>query len=137
MQVEARNVGMYKNVAITVGSTRVELGLLNDTERDDLAVDMINGAWEMYNGAWGLGPSANNAEWLLAIIKKCGIELPKPTLYCLMSEGVCGKEPLYDSETGAPSVYVSREKAEAEVDLMSRDEQTEAGYSVLEFETDD
>lgn len=57
-------------------------------------------------------------------------------LYCLCAAGV-GDEPipLYDSETGAPSVYVSRGAADAECALLNNS--TDGGYFVIAFTPDD
>ena len=56
-------------------------------------------------------------------------------LYAIITDGVNGPEPLFDSETGAPSVYADEHQAIDEVaDLNTC---TQGGYRHVAFETED
>jgi hypothetical protein len=72
MKLSARSIGTNrKEVVITVEGTTINLGLLNDAERNKLAEELIDGLSE-------LGP-INHREfktWLNQLLKeRCGIEL--------------------------------------------------------------
>ena len=56
-------------------------------------------------------------------------------LYAIVSDGVNGPEPLYDSETGAPAVYTDKQSVDNAVNPMNTC--TQGGYSYVKFETED
>ena len=56
-------------------------------------------------------------------------------LYAIVTDGVNGPEPLFDSDTGAPSVYYHKYFAKLEVEELNRNAQ--GGYRYIEFETED
>jgi hypothetical protein len=58
------------------------------------------------------------------------------TLFVICTENTCGDiEPIFDSETGAPSVFFNRENAQAEVDEINQ--MTDGGYFVVPFSPED
>lgn len=72
MEIKTRRcTGDYIDVAVIEGVTRIEMGLLNESGREELAKTLINAAWE-------LGPRWTDdcVQWMASMIAKCGIKLP-------------------------------------------------------------
>ena len=60
-------------------------------------------------------------------------------LYAIVTDGVDGPEPLYDSETGAPTVYADEVACIKDVSLWNTQTpcMRKGGYDYIEFETED
>ena len=71
MKIECHKNSMFHAVKIIDGSTTIDLGLLDESERDDLAIELIQAIYAI--GPYG---QADALEWLCGIFKQCGIELP-------------------------------------------------------------
>lgn len=72
MEIKTRRcTGDHLDVTVIEGGTRIELGLLNESERNELAKTLLSAVWE-------LGPrwTADCGQWMAELIEKCGIELP-------------------------------------------------------------
>lgn len=71
MEIKVRHTSSFVTVQVVESSTTLDLGMLNDAERDELAGILVDAAFE-------LGPKYNNAcaEWFAALLAKRGIELP-------------------------------------------------------------
>ncbi len=71
MDIKTRQIGSYVAVQIVEGQTTIDLGTLNDSERDALATTLIEAAYE-------IGPrySAECERWFAAMLKKSQIEIP-------------------------------------------------------------
>ena len=71
MEIKIKNISRFVQIRIADGQTTIDLGLLNEVERDDLARTLIDAAFEM-------GPRDSNAcaEWFTGMLARCGIELP-------------------------------------------------------------
>ena len=71
MEINARRHAVYSWVVIKDGGTTIDLGMLDDDERDDLAQTLINAAYEV-------GPKYHYdcEPWFAGILEKCGIKLP-------------------------------------------------------------
>jgi hypothetical protein len=71
MEIKVRHTSSFVTVQVVESSTTLDLGMLNDAERDELAGILIDAAFEM-------GPKYNNtrAEWFAVLLAKRGIELP-------------------------------------------------------------
>jgi hypothetical protein len=72
MEIKIKHTNSFVRVMIIDGQTMIDLGLLNDKERDALAETLIEAVYV-------LGPPYNNAceKWFADRIKRCGIELPE------------------------------------------------------------
>ena len=75
MEIKIKHTSSFAQAQIVEGQTKIDLGLLNDSERDELAGTLIDAAYE-------LGPQHNNAcaEWFAELLAKRGIELPNADL---------------------------------------------------------
>jgi hypothetical protein len=71
MEIKIKHTSSFAQATIVDGQTTIDLGLMNDNERDELAGTLLDAAYE-------LGPRYNNAcaEWFVALLAKRGIELP-------------------------------------------------------------
>ena len=71
MEIKIKHTSSFVQVGVAEGQTTIDLGLLNDDERDDLARTLIDAAYEM-------GPKYNDAceEWFAGMLERCCIELP-------------------------------------------------------------
>jgi hypothetical protein len=65
----------FQEVQIVEGSTTIDFGLLNDGERDTLAIELLCGVYAM-------GPNYNVAcaEWIAEMFKRCNIDIPNDDL---------------------------------------------------------
>ncbi len=72
MEIKIKHTNSFAQVMIVDEQTTIDLGLLNDKERDALAETLIEAVYE-------LGPQYNNAceKWFADRVKRCGIELPE------------------------------------------------------------
>ena len=75
MEIKVKHTSSFATAVVVEGQTTIDLGMLNDDERDDLARTLIDAALE-------LGPRYNNAcaEWFAGMLERCGIELPNTKL---------------------------------------------------------
>ncbi len=75
MEVKIRHTSSFAQATIIEGQTTIDLGLLNDSERDELAGTLLDAVYE-------LGPRYNSdcVEWFAALLAKTGIELPNDKL---------------------------------------------------------
>jgi hypothetical protein len=71
MEIKVIHTSSFVNVKVVESSATLDLGMLNNDERDELAGVLVDAAFEM-------GPKHYNdcAEWFAAILAKRGIELP-------------------------------------------------------------
>ena len=78
MEIDVRRHAVYSWVVIKDGGTTIDLGMLDDDERDDLAQTLINAAYEV-------GPKYHYdcESWFAGILEKCGIKLPNGKDECL------------------------------------------------------
>lgn len=72
MNVNVRRVHGYVSVQVIDGGFTLDLGLLNESERDELAKTLINAAYEI--GQLDIGSCS---EWFARLVNECGIELPE------------------------------------------------------------
>jgi hypothetical protein len=75
MEIKVRHTSRFVTVQVVESSTTIDLGMLNDAERDKLAGILIDAAFEM-------GPKYNNVceEWFAALLAKRGIVLPSSAI---------------------------------------------------------
>ena len=71
MEIKVKHTPSFTHVCVVVGQTVIDLGLLDDSERNDLARTLLDAAFEM-------GPRYSNVcvEWFAEMLERCGIELP-------------------------------------------------------------
>ena len=70
MEINIRHTSSFAYVKIIEGQTTIDLGMLNDAERYELAGTLLDAAYE-------LGPRHNaRSEWFDGLLTKIGIELP-------------------------------------------------------------
>jgi hypothetical protein len=72
MEIKIRHTSRFVNVQVVESSATIDLGMLNDAERDELAGILVDAVYEM-------GPKYNDtcAEWFAALLAKRSIELPQ------------------------------------------------------------
>lgn len=72
MKIETKRTTSLIGVKIVDGGTTVDLGLLNDDERDELARELVE-------AVWAIGPNShdNCSKWLADILSESGIKLPQ------------------------------------------------------------
>lgn len=72
MEIKVKHISSYVEACVSEGQTTIHLGLLNDSERDDLAKILINAVYD-------IGPQQRDAcaEWFAEILDRCGIILPE------------------------------------------------------------
>ena len=75
MKIEIRRHSVYSWVVVKDGGTTIDLGMLNDDERDDLAKTLINAAYEV-------GPTFKYDcdPWFFGMLETCGIDLPNRSM---------------------------------------------------------
>jgi hypothetical protein len=71
MEIKIRHTSRFVNVQVVESSATIDLGMLNDAERDELAGILVDAAFEM-------GPKYNDecAEWFADLLAKRSIVLP-------------------------------------------------------------
>ena len=71
MEIKVKHTSSFAKVSVVEGHTTIDLALMNDSERDDLARTLIEAAFD-------IGPEYNNtcAEWFAGMLERCGIPLP-------------------------------------------------------------
>jgi hypothetical protein len=74
MEIKVRHVTRFVDVQVVESSETIDLGVLDDAERDELAGILIDAVYEM-------GPIYNDkcAEWFADLLAKRGIELSNAT----------------------------------------------------------
>ena len=82
MEIKIRHTSSFAQAQLVEGQTTIDLGLLNDSERDELAGTLLDAAYE-------LGPQYNNAcaEWFAELLAKRGIELPNSPICATPPKG--------------------------------------------------
>lgn len=66
MDFSYRQTSKYTIVEVEHGDTKINLGVLDDTERDELAVTLVDAAFI-------IGPREKRIEWFTNILSRCGI----------------------------------------------------------------
>jgi hypothetical protein len=71
MEAKIHQIGNYTTAVLTHESLSIDLGMLSEAERDDLAVEFLD-------IVWNLGPDGVDtcSKWLQATMGRCGITLP-------------------------------------------------------------
>ena len=70
MIIHTKKTGAYVRVSLEYNNVNIDMGLLDDNERNELAKTLVEGLWAM-------GPSMNIdcASWVKEIFADCNIEL--------------------------------------------------------------
>ena len=71
MNISVNQIGGYHNVEIEEGNTKIDMGLLDEKECYELAKELIDAVWYI-----GPADAHDCHEWLVELLKDCGIELP-------------------------------------------------------------
>jgi hypothetical protein len=71
MEIKVRHVGRFVDVQVVESSTTIDLGVLDEAERDELAGILVD-------AVYGMGPIYNDkcAEWFADLLANRGIVLP-------------------------------------------------------------
>lgn len=72
MNIKVGRYGGYTKVTFDFDNVRFDTDLMNDNERDELAVALIEAVWSM-------GPNSLDEckDWLLNMANRCGVELER------------------------------------------------------------
>jgi len=79
MEIKVKHTPSFTHVCVVVGQTVIDLGLLDDSERNDLARTLLDAAFEMgprYSNVCEALRKAIKVEWFAEMLERCGIELP-------------------------------------------------------------
>lgn len=76
MQIIVKKYSRYPSVHIIEGGTTLDLGLLDERERDEMAKEFVEALWAM-------GPVGSDdcAAWLARMLAEVGIDMPNPTAH--------------------------------------------------------
>ena len=74
MQIIVKKYSRYPSVHIIEGGTTLDLGLLDERERDEMAKEFVEALWAM-------GPVGSDdcAAWLARMLAEVGIDMPNTT----------------------------------------------------------
>lgn len=70
MQIITRRIGDCVNVEIEADNIKIDLGMMDEKERDNFAKTLIEAVWE-------IGPQScvDCERWMKELIENCGIDL--------------------------------------------------------------
>lgn len=69
IEIRTRRTNCFVDVQIVSDNATIYLGLLSDSERDELAKTLLE-------ALWGIGPNEGCLVWLASIFEKCQIDIP-------------------------------------------------------------